>query len=591
MSPLGYRLLRITLVVILLLSHAVSKAGAADYYPLQVGNSWTYSPSYGDKGDRVDTIVGTETVNSTLTYIWDRQEAPDDNYNEKRWYAKEDSFLKCYRIWSNDGLDPALNITPPWKVFKLNTVAGDTWEFELDVGSIHYKATYYVRSTTDSITVDAGSFNNCIRVQELSEMTENGATEYEYEETIYAPDVGPIIYRDYTENWTNVTFSQELVSFSVYNLAADFTADVTSGPVPLTVNFTDQSSGDITSWSWDFGDGSTSTEQNPAHTYTDSGTYTVSLTVTGPEGTDTETKTDFIVARDASFSTAAAFAVLANMYSDSAMANAGNALDDPSYYPLAALYASSAYEYAEDAYEDATAALAAAASYTFWGYYAPVYAESDINVRDDAVDSIVLAAQYAALGDLETAEYYLGYGLSLAAAADFYNGPTIWCAAMESSGQAAAQQSSESSELEPSANGTSSFSSAATNAVLSNMYFATSVTYGVPTFDDPANIPLVQLYASTAYDYAEDAYNDASAALDGNSSFWGVYAAQYAESDMNNKADAVSAFDKAVLAYQSGDLETAYYYLGYGFSLACLADLYNATTIWCASMESEGGVK
>jgi hypothetical protein len=123
------------------------------------------------------------------------------------------------------------------------------------------------------------------------------------------------------------------------------------------------------------------------------------------------------------------------------------------------------------------------------------------------------------------------------------------------------------------------------------MYFATSVTYGVPTFDDPANIPLVQLYASTAYDYAEDAYNDASAALDGNSSFWGVYAAQYAESDMNNKADAVSAFDKAVLAYQSGDLETAYYYLGYGFSLACLADLYNATTIWCASMESEGGVK
>jgi len=80
-------------------------------------------------------------------------------------------------------------------------------------------------------------------------------------------------------------------------IGAGFTADLTSGPVPLTVNYTDQSTGDITSWSWDFGDGATSTEQNPSHTYTDAGTYTVSLAVTGPCGSDTETKTDFISVR------------------------------------------------------------------------------------------------------------------------------------------------------------------------------------------------------------------------------------------------------------------------------------------------------
>jgi PKD repeat protein len=78
---------------------------------------------------------------------------------------------------------------------------------------------------------------------------------------------------------------------------ADFTADLTSGPVSLTVNFTDQSTGDITSWSWDFGDEATSTEQNPSHTYTDPGTYTVSLTVTGPAGSDTNTKADYIKVR------------------------------------------------------------------------------------------------------------------------------------------------------------------------------------------------------------------------------------------------------------------------------------------------------
>ena len=79
-----------------------------------------------------------------------------------------------------------------------------------------------------------------------------------------------------------------------YDFAADFASDTISGSAPLTVNFTDQSCGTITSWSWDFGDGSTSLQQNPSHTYTNPGTYTVSLTVTGPSGSDEKTEVDFI---------------------------------------------------------------------------------------------------------------------------------------------------------------------------------------------------------------------------------------------------------------------------------------------------------
>jgi len=77
-------------------------------------------------------------------------------------------------------------------------------------------------------------------------------------------------------------------------LAADFTADKTEGVKPLTVQFTDQSTGEITSWYWEFGDGETSTEQNPIHTYNSTGYFTVSLTVTGPGGSDTETKENYI---------------------------------------------------------------------------------------------------------------------------------------------------------------------------------------------------------------------------------------------------------------------------------------------------------
>jgi PKD repeat protein len=54
------------------------------------------------------------------------------------------------------------------------------------------------------------------------------------------------------------------------------------------------SDGLVDTWLWDFGDGSTSTEQNPEHIFTDEDYFDVSLTVTGPGGTETMTKEDFI---------------------------------------------------------------------------------------------------------------------------------------------------------------------------------------------------------------------------------------------------------------------------------------------------------
>ena len=75
----------------------------------------------------------------------------------------------------------------------------------------------------------------------------------------------------------------------------NFSASPTSGKVPLTVNFTDKSTGNPTSWSWDFGDGYTSANQNTSHTYQNAGNYTVKLTASNQYGKNTETKTDFII--------------------------------------------------------------------------------------------------------------------------------------------------------------------------------------------------------------------------------------------------------------------------------------------------------
>lgn len=73
----------------------------------------------------------------------------------------------------------------------------------------------------------------------------------------------------------------EILNFALAEqspLVAHFTYATSS----LIVQFTDGSSGQPTSWSWNFGDGSTSTLQNPQHSYGVGGTYTVQLTVSRP---------------------------------------------------------------------------------------------------------------------------------------------------------------------------------------------------------------------------------------------------------------------------------------------------------------------
>jgi PKD repeat protein len=68
----------------------------------------------------------------------------------------------------------------------------------------------------------------------------------------------------------------------------------TFNPVALDVqqlHFTDQSTGQITSWHWDLGDNTTSTQNNPQHTYQRGGDYSVTLTLTGPGGTHSYSET------------------------------------------------------------------------------------------------------------------------------------------------------------------------------------------------------------------------------------------------------------------------------------------------------------
>ena len=77
---------------------------------------------------------------------------------------------------------------------------------------------------------------------------------------------------------------------------ANFTGTPTSGLRPLAVSFSDTSTGTITNRFWDFGDGITTntTATSVGHTYNIAGTHTVTLRVTGPVGTNTLVRANYI---------------------------------------------------------------------------------------------------------------------------------------------------------------------------------------------------------------------------------------------------------------------------------------------------------
>ncbi|RQD82096.1 MAG: PKD domain-containing protein, partial [Methanocalculus sp. MSAO_Arc2] len=85
---------------------------------------------------------------------------------------------------------------------------------------------------------------------------------------------------------------------------AAFTAAPTTGTAPLMVQFTDESTGYPTAWSWEYSTGNPgwtefSTEKHPEYEFSEAGTYSIRLTVMNAGGEDTRTKDGYITVTDA----------------------------------------------------------------------------------------------------------------------------------------------------------------------------------------------------------------------------------------------------------------------------------------------------
>ncbi len=150
----------------------------------------------------------------------------------------------------------------------------------------------------------ADSTMNFIKIDSIA-----GSSSYTYLFTDYGAPSGPLYYAieivnpngscgptkantNYNTSRSNTANNGLMPNMA---LAPDFTADVTSGYVPMVVGFTDlTTNGTVDSYFWSFGDGDVSTDKNPIHQYLNEGVYQVALSVTNQYGTEYITKDSYI---------------------------------------------------------------------------------------------------------------------------------------------------------------------------------------------------------------------------------------------------------------------------------------------------------
>jgi PKD repeat protein len=213
--------------------------------------------------DALDTIIDNTDSRTSRTGTWSTSSAS--------------GYYGTGSIWARDGATFTWKFTPP-----------DSGYYQLSM----WWTTSASRSSSIPVTINYSGGSQIVYINQLQNASKwnNLGTYYFKAGTTY--NINITAQPDPTSTCADAV---RLTRTTSAGPAADFTGDPVQGSAPLTVQFTDRSIGMMTAWSWDFGDGGTSTQRNPSHTYTSSGYYTVSLTVSGAGGSNTKTRSQYII--------------------------------------------------------------------------------------------------------------------------------------------------------------------------------------------------------------------------------------------------------------------------------------------------------
>ena len=219
-------------------------------------SSWNWD--YGDGQSSTDqnpahtyNNSGTFTVALTVSDGTSEITATKDNY-----------IIVLDSLFSDFTAEP-LTGDAPLEVTFTDQSAGDITSWLWDFGD----GTTSTEQNPVHIYQDTGTYSVTLQVKDLLDSAETAKQDY-------------------------ITVTQAIV------MTANFTAEPLEGLIPLSVQFTDLTTGSPTSWLWNFGDEATSDLQNPVHVYNTSGTYTVMLTVSDGSNQDSIREPDYIIANE-----------------------------------------------------------------------------------------------------------------------------------------------------------------------------------------------------------------------------------------------------------------------------------------------------
>lgn len=189
--------------------------------------------------------------------------------------------------------------------------SGITWT---NINASYPNTNVCIKAFTNPVLLPVANFNTnvtegyvplSVQFTDLSENTTERSWDFENDGNIDSTEANPVYMYSAPGYYTvNLTVTNENGTDSKLGIitvleqplppVAKFYSDVTQGYAPLSVRFTDISE-NATERIWNFGDGTYSTAVTPVHKYNKAGKYTVSLTVNNINGTDTETKSKYIL--------------------------------------------------------------------------------------------------------------------------------------------------------------------------------------------------------------------------------------------------------------------------------------------------------
>ncbi len=192
--------------------------GDSAYYPLAVGNQWVYDRAgqMTISGIQMATINGMNVTDITGTVTHDlgfdvfvQEHSMTDTTEFVGETLITDSTFTTYMRLTDQGLYSYVNLAQADSVgfVPFPLTVGATWQFSEDP-----PMTAEILSLTATVTVPAGSFDNCLELR--TTWIESGNTLQN--DTYFAPDVGRV-KNVYTQSYETLvtTVTAELLSYTV----------------------------------------------------------------------------------------------------------------------------------------------------------------------------------------------------------------------------------------------------------------------------------------------------------------------------------------------------------------------------------------